>query len=96
MEAKEPQSQSKEDLKNELIDVLKNIQSKLVSYEVNKFAQFQESMKAQLENPNLKTDNPKFNEFITKFTNDNNSMKNDQVQIISKKLKMAFLYINTD
>jgi hypothetical protein len=94
MESKEPQS--KEELKNELIDVLKNIQSKLVSYEVNKFAEFQESMKAQIENPNLKTDNPKFNEFITKFTNDNNSMKNDQIQIISKKLKMAFLYINTD
>jgi hypothetical protein len=42
------------------------------------------------------TDNPQFNEFIKKFTTDAKNMNLEDAEKISKKLMMAFLYINSD
>ena len=80
---------------NELIELLTKLQSKLKHSEVNTLCEFTKSMESTIANPDkIKTDNPKFNEFIKKFTND--SLASVDSEKISKKLMMAFLYINTD
>lgn len=94
METEKPQESGAE-LNNQFILVLKDLQLKLQEYEGNKLCAFVESMKGQIEKPEkMQTDNPKFNEFIKKFTDGN--MAHADVQYISKKLMMAYLYINTE
>ena len=82
------------ELQNELIEVLKDLQSKLKSYEGQNLEKFSNDMDGKLTD-NL-TDNPKFNEFIKKFTNDPKNLNSADAEKISKKLMMAFLYINSD
>ena len=88
---------SQESLDAELIDILKNIQSKLLHKEANHFNNFIGEMNEKVENiGTLKTDNPKFNEFITKFSQDSKNAQNEDMQKIANKLMIAYLYINTD
>jgi len=81
-------------LQNELIGVLKELQSKLKTYEGQTLEKFSKDMEPKL-NGHL-TDNPKFNEFIKKFTTDAKNMNSEDAQKISKKLMIAFLYINSE
>ena len=91
----EPEKPDNTAIQNELIELLKDLQAKLKASEVKSVCEFTKSMESTLQDPDkIKTDNPKFNEFIKKFTND--SLSNEDLQKISKKLMMAFLYINTD
>jgi len=91
----EPEKPDNTATQNELIELLKDLQAKLKASEAKSLCEFYESMKSTIDTPEkIKTDNPKFNEFIKKFTND--SLASEDSQKISKKLMMAFLYINTD
>jgi len=93
--SKEPDA-PKTDLNNELITVLKGLQSELQIYKIKQFSGIYEKLEPQLTDKKALTDNPKFNEFITKFTNDPKVLNNADSQAIANKLMIAFLYINTD
>jgi len=84
----------KQDLKNELIIVLKELQSEIQICKAKEICEFSKKMEGQLKGTSL-TDNPKFNEFIKKFSNDPKNLNNEDAEKISNKLMMAFLYINT-
>jgi len=88
------QKNEKQDLQNELISVLKDLQSKLKTYEGESLEKFSKDMDTKLDGH--LTDNPQFNEFIRKFTTDPKNMNSEDAEKISKKLMMAFLYINSD
>ena len=91
----EPKKPDNTATQNELVELLTTLQSKLKASEVKSVCEFTKSMESTIANHDkIKTDNPKFNEFIKKFTND--SLASVDSQKISKKLMMAFLYINTD
>jgi hypothetical protein len=96
----ESDKKSQENLDEALIDILKNIQSKLLHKEVSHFNDFIGEMNQKVENiehiGTLKTDNPKFNEFITKFSQDSKNAQSEDMQKIANKLMIAYLYINTE
>ena len=86
-----------QDIDKSFMEILEKIQHGLMENEANRFNAFNEDMKKTIQNMDkIKTDNPKFNEFISKFSQDKKNMTNGEIQKIAKKLMIAFLYINTE
>jgi hypothetical protein len=86
-----------QDIDKSFMEILEKIQHGLMENEANRFNTFNEDMKKTIQNMDkIKTDNPKFNEFISKFSQDKKNMTNGEIQKIAKKLMIAFLYINTE